>query len=115
MAKVTPNEQAVVEVPDAQQGEMSLAGNAPGNPATPEPASFAVAINVDLLNTELTGIFERRKVSEDKNRTALLIIPTDKPKGGMTLMELVTEVNGIISAFTGSDEKVSEEQIKQSL
>lgn len=77
--------------------------------------SFAVSVDLNLLNTDISAVLERKKMKEDTTRTAILVLPTDEPKGGMTLAELILEVNGVIKSFTGKEGDVSADQMKESL
>ncbi|MDR3600776.1 MAG: hypothetical protein P4L49_09900 [Desulfosporosinus sp.] len=72
--------------------------------------SISAAINLTLFNTDLSAVYQ-----SETTGTKILVIPTDEPKGGMKLTEILAEVNNMINKFTGSSSKVSEDDIKKTL
>lgn len=80
-----------------------------GTTTTAAP-SISAAIELTLFKTDLAGIYQ-----SDSTGTKILVLPTDEPKGGMKLTEIIAEVNNMISKFTGSSTKMSEEDIKKTL
>jgi len=86
-----------------------------GNPVTDPPGaseapSVSAAVDLTLFNTELSAVYQ-----SDSTGSKILVLPTDDPKGGMKLTEIIAEVNNMINKFTGSETKVSEEDIKNTL
>lgn len=116
----TPQETGIVtrdktEVDQKNGEETAVADGNDGGGGEKEPMSFSVSIDLTLLNTDLAAVFERRKITDDVKRTAILVLPTDEPKGGMTLQELVNEVNALIKSFTGQQAEVSTDDMQEGL
>lgn len=83
-----------------------------------QTSSFVnVAVKLTVLNTDLVGVFNKstEEVGEGNNRkkivkSEILVMPTDSPKGGMSIMELIDGVNKMIEDFSGK----KEDQVKES-
>lgn len=80
------------------------------------PASINAAINITLLNTDLAGVFERSHDETTKTtKTRVLVMPTDEPRGGMSILQMITAVKQMIKKFTGQEATIDTESIKATL
>lgn len=86
----------------------------------PIPASVNVSISMTILNTDLVGVFNKSTVDDEtkKERTVkseFLVMPTDEPKGGMTIMEVIDGINQLIKDFSDTKEEVNPDDVKKSI
>lgn len=85
----------------------------------PVPASVSVSVSITVLNTSLTGVYNSNSVIDDKKvktvTTEILVIPTDSPKGGMTITELIDGVNQMIKDFSDSSEQVNRDDVQKKI
>ena len=86
----------------------------------PIPASYKVSISMTILNTDLVGVFNKSTVDDEtkKERTVkseFLVMPTDEPKGGMTIMEVIDGINQLIKDFSDTKEEVNPDDVKKSI
>ncbi|MFD2505012.1 hypothetical protein ACFSS9_10380 [Paenibacillus septentrionalis] len=85
---------------------------APGN-------NIQAFIDLTLLNCNLKGVYQYQVIKgeggvEDETKTKILVMPTDEKPQGMKLLDLIDEINGIISSF-GGGEKVKKEDMVETL
>ncbi|MGE5329262.1 MAG: hypothetical protein ACM3KR_07135 [Deltaproteobacteria bacterium] len=106
----------------AEPGELRANdGPKPTDPPAAAPASVSAMVNLEILKTNLTGVFERKSVISDDKKTETvttetLVIPVDSPKGGMSVQEIIQEVQKVIDKFSGKQgEKVDGDKIKENL
>ena len=85
-------------------------------------ASVNVSVRLVVLNTSLVGVFNKGTVTDDKAEkkpkkvtSEVLVMPTDSPKGGMTITELIDGVNQMIKDFSDTGEKVNEADVKEKI
>jgi hypothetical protein len=86
----------------------------------PIPASVNVSVSMTLLNTSLVGVFNKSTVEDpitkDKTvKSEFLVMPTDEPKGGMTIMQVIEGINQLIRDFSDTPERVDPEAVKKSI
>lgn len=84
------------------------------------PVAVSVSVSMEVLNTSLIGVYNKKEKSspetkEGQDITEFLVMPTDSPKGGMTIKQLVNEVNKMIADFSDSSEKLDEAQVQEKL
>lgn len=77
-------------------------------------------IDVTLLNCNLKGVYQYEVIpgegeeKTDEKKTKILVMPTDAEPKSMTLVELIKEINDIITSF-GGGEKITVDDMKETL
>lgn len=111
-----PKTDIIVRGTDA--GEIILNAGNDGDAA----ASVNVSVRLTVLNTSLVGVFNKSTVIDEKAdkkpkvvTSEILIMPTDSPKGGMSITELIDGVNQMIKDFSDTGEKVNEADVKEKI
>ena len=70
---------------------------------TPSGTSFIVGIDMTLLNADFKALVQREAPvdpQEYDSATRILVMPTDEPKGGMSIGEMIQAVNSMIARFS---------------
>ncbi|WP_458122370.1 hypothetical protein [Paenibacillus sp. Z6-24] len=73
-------------------------------------------IDLTLLNCKLKGVYQYTVIpgNDSETQTQILVMPTDTEPQGMTLLELIKEINNIIQSF-GDGEPVTTDNMKETL
>lgn len=73
-------------------------------------------IDLTLLNCKLKGVYQYQVTAGTvpETRTQILVMPTDTEPQGMTLLELIVEINNIIKSF-GGGKPVTADDMKETL
>ncbi len=103
-------------VAEASEANVTTAKEAEGR-------TIQAFVEMRLLNCDLRGIYQYEtkeipatggKEKQTENRTRILIMPRDEEPQSMSIQELIDEINGVITSFSGNSaekEKVKKEDI----